>query len=219
MFGLKGLIAAVAMGFAGMLASTANAAPVTYNFGGSVILPGAGFGAGDAFSGSFTFDDTTADSNPGDPALGNYAGGSFSLTMGGVNFTSGLRLEVVNNSGGQDALSVIAVPTIPGQSMGGGFFFGAAALQFTDTTQAAFGSDAISELVSLSLADFDPIFFARRLEITLASIPSGPAVPVIGEVTLLEVASGGDVPEPEAILLLGGGLFGLALWRRRRRAA
>lgn len=216
MFGFKGLIAAAGIALAGMLAGTAHAAPVTYNFGGTVVLPGSGFNPGDPFSGSFTFDDTTADTNA-DPARGDYLGGSFSLSMGSVNFTSNMRLEVVNNTAGQDALSVIAVPTSPGQSMGGGFFFGAAALQFTDTTQAVFGSDAISELLTLSLSDFDPIFFAHRLEITLSAVPGGSGAPVIGDVTLLEVA--GDVPEPQAVLLLGGGLVGLALWRRRRRAA
>ena len=223
MFGLKGLIAAAGFALAGMLAGTAQAAPVTYNFSGTVFQAGAGVGFGDPFSGSFTFDDTTPDGNPGNTSTGTYSGGSFSLSMGAINFTSGLSLVVVNDTGGQDALSVNAVGASGGQSMGGGFFFGAAALQFTDTDETAFDSDAISELLTLSLSDFDtlvPFNFARRLEISLATTPGGPtSALVLGEVTSITVASGGDLPEPSAVLLLGGGLVGLALWRRRRRAA
>ena len=76
------LCGALALAAAGM----AQAAPVTYFFGGQLSWIDSNlstaFAIGDGFSGSFTYESTTADSVPGDPNRGFYGPGpAFTVTI------------------------------------------------------------------------------------------------------------------------------------------
>ena len=72
------------------VAASAQAAAVTYSFGGTLglIVDLPSLSVGDAFTGSFTYETTAVDANP-DPAFGFYPS-SFSInaTVGGHSFSS-----------------------------------------------------------------------------------------------------------------------------------
>jgi hypothetical protein len=114
-----------------LIASAANAAPITYNFSGFIALPGNSLGLisnpvgtvspGDQFSGSLTFDTLAPDTSP-DPFLGNYAIEAFSITIGGETASIGPvagAMEVLDAGPGdlQDTIS-INIHVSPGPVVG-----------------------------------------------------------------------------------------------------
>jgi hypothetical protein len=82
--------------FGSLIALSAGASLVTFNFGGHLTLVSSPalsslFAIGDVFSGSFTFESTTPDSNPG-PNGGDYepVDMTFSISVGSLSHSGPL---------------------------------------------------------------------------------------------------------------------------------
>ncbi|MFQ5590356.1 MAG: PEP-CTERM sorting domain-containing protein, partial [Phycisphaerae bacterium] len=192
----------------GIGASSATASLITWEFSGEVTflrdetnLLGGAVELGDPFSGSFTFESTTPDANPGDPRIGLYDGAIVALSgyVADVPFTgvfgSTNYIEVINPSSiGPDGYFVRLDAELLAVPLDFGF-------QLVDGAGTVFGDDSMA-LSPLSLEDFEYHKFA--IGDGSETIP----LSLSGTVDRL-------VPEPGTLVLLTAGV--LILGRRRRR--
>jgi len=141
----------------------AKAAPVTFAFSGTVTAVDAAlageFSLGESVVGSYTFESTTPDADPGDPTLGIYDNAitAFSATFGGdYTVTQGLDndISVANGPPGNDVYQVFltnpTAPTVAGLSLGALF------LGIGDIDSNVFNSDSLP-LTPPDLAEFESI--------------------------------------------------------------
>jgi len=188
------------------LLTSANAAPITFQFSGSVaqVPLDEVFGdiaVGDAIQGSYTFDSSAADLIPADPAAGSYtfaAPFGMNVSVGAHNFaTSGsLNIGIVNSF--VDQYTVLA--TSPSGDL-------TLELFLQDNTGAVFSDDRLP-LILPSLAAF-----AQR-DFHLDGLFAGREVQVDGQLTAPPPQV---VPEPSlADLFLAGSITLLGLARRKR---
>ncbi len=121
---------------------------VTFGFTGVVTDVDAAlaveFSPGEVIVGSYTFESTTADSDPGDPVFGIYDNAitTFTATFGGdYTVTQGLDNDIFVGNGFNDSYSVFltnpTAPTVAGLNLGALF------ITLVDTDSAVFASDAL----------------------------------------------------------------------------
>lgn len=215
-------LAGLALGLA--MTSLAQAAPVTYLFGGQVQLssltPTAN--AGDRLSGSFTFDDTAADGNP-DPTIGVYSDAISSLTfdVGSYSASStGGTIVIGNDTTGSTPFDSMLVTAGDGPNDNLGpplgafeptlFRFVLFDILTLPGANDPFSSDALT-FTPVSISDF----LGSNFTFQLFNANTQQFAGVTGFIdTLTAVAS--DVPAPAASLLLIVGLAAVGLRRRTK---
>jgi hypothetical protein len=195
-----------------ILASVASAAPITLNFSGKLTDGFGSLNAGDAFSGSYTFDPSiaaAAGSNSSQAVFDNLFAAS--VTIGGFSAKIGPsvglgEIQQDNNVLGIDRYALVA-DGATGSSLIGGLavsFFG---FRLNDPTQTAIGN-ALSLLTNPSLGDFASNGFFLFL-----GQPGAPNFTVVdGTLSTLVVT----VPEPATWMLLGLALVAIGVVRSRR---
>lgn len=201
-------------------AMSAHAAPVTFLFSGQVnqssLTPTAS--VGDRLSGSFTFDDAAADTNP-NPNVGNYSD-SISSLMFDVGRYSGTasngRIAVIHDSGTTNSVDLYGiVATNPGDSLGPAingftpieFTFFVVNVQARPISSSIFVSDALPTTPP-SISDFAGSIFRFNLfnadTMTFAALTG-----------IIDTITEAGVPAPAASALLIIGLAAVGLRRRR----
>ena len=214
------LCGALALAAAGM----AQAAPVTYFFGGQLSWIDSNlstaFAIGDGFSGSFTYESTTADSVPGDPNRGFYGPGpAFTVTINSLPFSlvgGGSGSVAVVNESGRDSFSANSGnSTTTGGSING-YIPTLFVLLMDDYTGSAFNNDALpASEVDLALFDvsYFELFFANRKALDQGASVFGS----LSYLSLTDPNATTSIPEPGSLALLVLGLAGLGASIKRNR--
>lgn len=194
------------------------AAPVTVHFTGTLdLMPFAGLGdfeIGDLLTGSFTYDTSGVDTEPGDITLGSYSSltalsfsvGSYAGELGVSPFHSLIIRDIpANDTFHVSAGALVGAPvqgSLPVQFR----------IDLTDhnpTPSSAFTGDGLPETFPVCCYEF------REWGLTFQS-PAGAFVTVGGKITSLRTE---QLPEPVTSSLFAIGLAGLAVRRLRRRSA
>jgi len=194
-----------------MCASAASATAITIAFSGTLTSSLGSLNAGDAFSGSYTFDPTVAGSGTSSQAVfddllsASLTIGTFTATVGpGVGLA---EIQQDHAVGGEDRYGLVARNPVGSSQIGGLDItsFGFRLDDFTETTIA----DALTLLTNPSLADFSPatflIFFGQPTDTDFQV--------VTGAFSTLTVTT---VPEPATWALVVLSLAALGFVRARR---
>lgn len=209
----------LAVACAWMVAATAQAAPITYTFGGTLgqvnesLRPS--LAVGDAFTGSFSIESTAPD--VGIQQHGVYiAGYSMNVTVRGYSYSSSVgNVEVIHDGTSWDQFLVInvaglngGVGPVTGPALGG--------LQPKSFNVLLWSSDShvlnsTALPTSLSLPSFD---IAHHF----AMIFDGDNAVIAGTLTSLTQITAAPVPEASTSAMLALGLGALAVVRRRQRS-
>lgn len=195
-----------------LLAGSATAVPITFGFTATVneVLDGPGFSTGlangDSFSGSFTFESTTADVDP-DPSFGDYQDALLGVT---VVFPDGILLIDTDPSVSGNFIRV-AVPS--GYSVNLGDLDGSSTYNGDSLVVALFANLSVSSSVADDSLPLDPSVLGTgsmgKIEFLRAS--DGASV-TLQQITVDSIFA---VPEPGLAALLGIGASLLALRRER----
>jgi hypothetical protein len=201
---------AIVIGACCLISGAMRAGPITFQFTGTVTqVPVDGlFGdieAGQNISGNYTFESTSIDGDPADPAIGSYRSPSgdpysFNVTVGSHSFSTNFLLGVGVFNAAQDQYTVLAED-------------GGATEMFSLFLQNQNGTVFSNDVLPLSappLNVFSPSLVAFQLDVNL---PDG-EVQVDGTIDSLSSAA---VPEPSTLsfLLLAAGLAGAWIAKRR----
>ena len=183
-----------------------SAGPITFLFNGIVtqvpiddiyldIVPG------QPFQGSYTFESTSSDQIPGDPATASYlsTGVPFlmTLSLAGHTFTAADSVSIGVFNTFIDQYTVFALGS------GGGLTL---EIFLQDNSATAFANDSLP--LALLLSSFPTADFH------LHEVAAGGEVQVDGQITSLTTGRS-DVPEPSTAFTLCGGAF--AVWALSRR--
>lgn len=221
------LFASAILGLAALhlMPGPAQAAFVTYNFGGTMLTdltgsPLAGtFSFGQSVSGSFVLDNSIADSD-GDPAFGTFPGAitSISVTIGSyVASATGGDLYTQNDFP-DDAVNVAAFvndgpfvgsAAVTGASIGA-LDLGGILLVLQDSTSTALTSDAMPSPIGLS--GFDSLYGLLEFYDPLDEVGD----PVSLAFSLESLDSVAQISETGTLALFGLGIASVAFIRRRK---
>ena len=217
------------------LPAGASASPVTYHFSGdasSVSTPdfagalATATGGYGSISGSFTFDNSVADSNS-DSSVGVYPGAITSLqfSIGGLTFgaddTAGNRtIEVDDNklntgTGNPNDRYLVDMGTTfsTNHSIDGFGNLDTFQIGLHDGDGTTFSGDSFPTLSQINALT---AFRGLRLHFSSA-LESGTVQYTLGQFYAPEGGGSSGVPEPPAMVLLGTGLLGIGFLRRRRQ--
>jgi len=212
---------AAALGFTLLGAvTTAEAAPITFAFTGTVqqVVPALSgtFQPGDAFSGSYTFESTTPDTDPS-PGFGLYANGMTSLTFtigsytGGADCSAAASCNIAVQDGGPGDCALTDCYLVTAKHPTGPSVEGVLptdfALSLLDNSGLALSSDALP-LTPPDISNFSITFFGVNFDDF--------AFGVQGKLTSLTSQAAGTVDEPSVLFLVAGAFLGLVLQRRPR---
>lgn len=210
-----------------LAAGMAQAAPVTYYFGGQLdyvdshLSPA--LAAGNDFNGTFTYESTTADSSPADPNRGYYEPGpAFTVTVNGLPFSivgggSG-SVAVYNDVFGDDTFSVGSADSAAMGSGINGYLPSSFTIHLNTTviTPSALSSDALpSSELDLALFDFSifEIYFENQRQLFQLVNIAGP----LSYLSLTDPNAATSIPEPGTPALLCLALAATLLVRRQYR--
>ena len=220
--------APLAVACALMVAASAQAAAVTYNFGGTLwrVIDLPSLSVGGAYSGSFTYETTALDANS-DPSIGSYPTGfSVNVTVNGYSFSSSTSMSdpayggiSVADSSGAFATDYLVVATTAfgagtGSPVIGPQLNGLAPFSLEQDLggpSTLYNSDALPSNLVLSLFTFDQNFRFRFSND--GGFSNGIAD---GTTTYLTLATAPPVPEASTTAMLALGLSALAVARRQK---
>ena len=224
--------APLAVACALMVAATAQAAAVTYSFGGTlglvVDLPP--LSVGDTFTGSFTYETTAVDAEP-DPSIGFYPNGfSINVTVNGHSFSSSTASVLDCPTCGGISLLDGPIPSSSDYFIASNSRFGAAVptsapvigpqidgiMPFELSVDLGgpvtlYDSDALPPTLALSSFSAD-----RTLNFRFSNNGGQNNAIARGNITSLTLITAPPIPEPSTTAMLALGLGALALVRRRK---
>jgi hypothetical protein len=194
--------------------TTANAAPITFNFIWQVTALSGDYGlltsghtvsVGDVLSGEYTFDSAASKVGGGSSAGYTSSGSPHGLRVWGTDWslssTPNLFISVYDVPGGDDHIYVTAQhDALPGLTSG------LMEILFSSSSDVFSGSDL--PLTPPDLAAFS----TRRITLDGVSTSSAEGVAIVGQLTSFQA-----VPEPATLSLLGVGCATLLLRRRTKR--
>lgn len=213
---------AVACAWAMTVATTAQAAPITYTFGGTLSTVDAALSplaVGDTFTGTFSIESTAADL--GSPTQGVYSAGySMDVTVHGYTYSSSDGEVWVFHDGvnsdqflAGNKLGLHLVGTQPtGPSLGGLAPFGFGFI-LNSSSSNLFSSTALPS--NLALPSFEGSNGSNLFILAFSS--QNPALSQ-GTLTSFTQLTAAPVPEVSTSAMLALGLGALAVVRRRQRS-
>ena len=202
---------AIVIGACCLFAGTLRAEPITFQFTGTItqVPVDEVFGdidVGQSISGNYTFESTSTDGDPGDPAIGSYLAPSgdpysFNVTVGGHSFSANFLLGVGVFNAAVDQYTVLAEDSGATETF---------SIFLQDPRGIVFSNDSLP-LSPPPLTAFSPSPVAFQMDVNL---PDG-EVQLDGTIDSLSSAA---VPEPStfSFLLLAAGCG--AWFTKRRRS-
>ena len=213
------------------MSSTANAGLLTYEFGGVVsnvidvdssgLVNTTGIDTTTTFTGTLVYDTAAADQG-GPPGTRSYDAGVLNVVFdtGTMTYAAGADESIIqitdNNSLFRDSYAqsvsqfispsaFTELPLVPGAVLW------SMQLRLTDTSQTLYSDASLPTSLALSEYDIATVSFLAGKDTF-----TGADYEIIGDLTSLTLTT--PVPEPSALGLLGVGLLGLGLARRKKRA-
>ena len=220
------LAVACALMVAAAATTTAQAAAVTYSFGGTLgqVIDLPSLSVGDTFTGSFTYETTAVDADP-DPTIGFYPSVYLNVTVGGQSFSSSTTsvldcpacggINVLNGLNADDFIATTTSLTtsqrapVIGPQIDGVTPF--AIIVNLTGVETLYANDALPTALALSSFNRGTLF-----ALVLSNNGGLSNAQARGDIAFLTLTPSLPVPEASTTALLALGLGALAVVRRRK---